>query len=103
MHYALVIGQAMGVVFLAFHDWVPLGKLNNVAGLRPVDTTNRLVFTTALSTLPFAAVLVVVMGYLPSVRVWHSSGVVDSLSRHSRSGPREALWRSLCGYARVFA
>jgi hypothetical protein len=58
MQYALVIGQIMVVVFLAFHDWVPLGKLNNVAGLRAVDTGNRLVFTTAVSTLPFAAVLV---------------------------------------------
>jgi hypothetical protein len=39
MQYALVIGQVIVVVFLAFHDWVPLGKLNNVAGLRAVDTT----------------------------------------------------------------
>jgi hypothetical protein len=59
MKYALVIGQVMVVVFLAFHDWVPLGKLNNVAGLRAVDTHNRLVFTTVVSTAPFAAVLVV--------------------------------------------
>jgi predicted outer membrane lipoprotein len=59
MQYALVIGQVMVVVFLAFHDWVPLGKLNNVAGLRAVDTTKRLAFTTAVSTMPFAAVLVV--------------------------------------------
>jgi hypothetical protein len=27
MQYALVIGQIIVVVFLAFHDWVPLGKL----------------------------------------------------------------------------
>jgi hypothetical protein len=56
MQYALVIGQVMAVVFLAFHDWVP-----------------------------------------------PSSGVVDSLSRYSRSGAREALSRSLCGYPWVFA
>jgi hypothetical protein len=67
MQHALVIGQVMVVVFLALHDWVPLGKLNNVAGLRAVDTINSLVFSTAFSTM----------------RVWHSSGVVDSLSRHS--------------------
>jgi hypothetical protein len=59
MQYALIIGQIMVVVFLAFHDWVPLGKLNNVAGLRAVDTTRRLAFATAVSTMPFAAVLVV--------------------------------------------
>jgi predicted outer membrane lipoprotein len=59
MQYTLVIGQIMVVVFLAFHDWVPLGNLNNVAGLRAVDTTKRLAFTTVVSTMPFAAVLVV--------------------------------------------
>jgi predicted outer membrane lipoprotein len=59
MHNALIIGQVMVVAFLALHDWAPLGKLNNLAGLRAVDTTRRLVFTTAISTMPFAAVLVV--------------------------------------------
>jgi predicted outer membrane lipoprotein len=58
MQYALVIGQIMVVVFLALHDWVPLGKLNNVAGLRAVDTGNSLIITTIISTLPFASVLV---------------------------------------------
>jgi len=58
MQFVLVIGQVMVVVFLVFHDWVPLGKLSNMAGLRSVDTTSRSIFTTALSALPFAAVLV---------------------------------------------
>ena len=58
MQHALVIGQAVVVAFLALHDWVPLGKLNNLNGLRAVDTTKRLMLTTAMSTLPFAAVLV---------------------------------------------
>lgn len=65
MQYALVFAQVMAVVFLAFHDWVPLGKLNNVAGLRAADTTNRLVVTTAVSTMPFAAVLVVSILFAP--------------------------------------
>jgi predicted outer membrane lipoprotein len=58
VHNALVIGQLMVVIFLALHDWVPLGRLSNPAGLRAVDTTGRLLLTTAVSTLPFAAVLV---------------------------------------------
>lgn len=58
MQYALVICQVLVVIFLALHDWVPLGKLNNMAGLRAVDSRNSLVLTTAVSTLPFAAVLV---------------------------------------------
>jgi predicted outer membrane lipoprotein len=58
MQYALVICQVMVVIFLAFHDWVPLGKLNNVDGLRAVDKMTKLVWTTVVSTLPFAAVLI---------------------------------------------
>jgi hypothetical protein len=78
MQYALVIGKVMAVVFLVFHDWVPLGKLNNVAGLRAVDTTNRLAFTTAVSTMPFAAVLVVSILFAsveyPNWLLWWSWG-----------------------------
>jgi predicted outer membrane lipoprotein len=57
MRHALIICQVAVVIFLALHDWVPLGKLNNMAGLRAVDSEKRRVLTTALSTLPFAAVL----------------------------------------------
>jgi len=58
MQHALVFCQIVVVIFLVFHDWVPLGKLNNIPGLRAVDTTSRLGLTTTISTLPFAAVLV---------------------------------------------
>jgi hypothetical protein len=58
MRHALVISQVMVVIFVALHDWVPLGKLSNLAGLRAVDTTSTLALTTVLSTLPFAAVLI---------------------------------------------
>jgi hypothetical protein len=57
MQYALLLCQVLVVIFLALHDWLPLGKLNNLTGLRTVDTTGRMVMTTVLSTLPFAAVL----------------------------------------------
>jgi hypothetical protein len=42
------------VLFIALHDWIPLGRLNNLAGIRAVDTTSKLLAVTALSTLPFA-------------------------------------------------
>jgi hypothetical protein len=57
MQHALILCQILVVIFLALHDWVPLGRLNNLAGLRAVDTRGRLLVATALSTLPFAAVL----------------------------------------------
>jgi predicted outer membrane lipoprotein len=74
MQYALVICQVIVVIFLAFHDWAPLGKLNNVAGLRAVDTTNKLVLNTVLSTSPFAAVLIASIRFVsveyPNWLVW---------------------------------
>jgi hypothetical protein len=41
------------VLFIALHDWIPLGRLNNLAGIRAADTTRKLLAVTALSTLPF--------------------------------------------------
>jgi hypothetical protein len=46
--------QLFVVLFIALHDWLPLGRLNNLAGIRAVDTTRHLVVVTVLSTLPFA-------------------------------------------------
>jgi hypothetical protein len=37
--------------------WLPLGGLNNLAGIRAVDTKMRLMRTTVLSALPFAIAL----------------------------------------------
>jgi hypothetical protein len=59
MQYALITCQAVVVIFLVLHDWVSLGKLNNLAGIRAADSRKRRALTTALSALPFAAVLVV--------------------------------------------
>ena len=33
----LVVLQAFVVVFIALHDWIPLGKLNNVKAARASD------------------------------------------------------------------
>jgi hypothetical protein len=46
--------QLVVVLFIALHDWIPLGKLNNLTGIRAVDTTRRLLVVTVLSALPFA-------------------------------------------------
>ena len=42
------------MLFIALHDWIPLGALNNLAGVRTVDTAGKRVAVTALSTLPYA-------------------------------------------------
>ncbi len=57
MIVAFISCQLFVVLFIALHDWIPLGTLNNLKGVRSADTTGRLVTVTALSTLPFAACL----------------------------------------------
>ncbi len=51
---ALLALQLFQVLFLALHDWVPLGRLNNVRAVQAADPMARLAAVTALSTLPFA-------------------------------------------------
>jgi hypothetical protein len=51
---AFLTCQLCVVLFIALHDWVPLGRLNNLAGIRAVDSTLRRLVTTVVSVLPFA-------------------------------------------------
>jgi hypothetical protein len=46
--------QAYVALFVALHDWVPLGRLNDVKAVHAVEPRGRLIVTTVLSTLPFA-------------------------------------------------
>lgn len=48
-------------LFIALHDWIPLGKLNNLAGIRAVDSMRGLLVVTVMSSLPF------VIGFVASV------------------------------------
>ena len=54
MRGALIGLQVWFVLFLALHDWVPLGRLTNRAAVRGVDSTAKLVRTTVWSAAPFA-------------------------------------------------
>jgi hypothetical protein len=51
---AFIACQSFVVLFIALHDWIPLGRLNNLAGIRSADSLAKRVLVTALSTLPFA-------------------------------------------------
>ena len=46
--------QAVVVLFLLFHDWVRLGRLNNLAAIRNQDTLQHRVFVTLLPGVPAA-------------------------------------------------
>lgn len=46
--------QAFQVIFLWVHDWVPLGRLNDVAAVRSEDTLRRLVIVTLVQGVPWS-------------------------------------------------
>lgn len=50
--------QAFQVLFLWVHDWVPLGRLNDVAAVRSQDTTARLIRITLIQSVPFTIGLI---------------------------------------------
>jgi hypothetical protein len=54
MTHAFLLGQVLVTLFIGLHDWVPLGRLNNLGGIRAVDPLGKRVWTTAWSVLPFA-------------------------------------------------
>jgi hypothetical protein len=62
---ALIACEIFVVLFIALHDWLPLGKLNNLQGIRAVDSRAKLFLVTLLSTLPFAIGLAGSLYYAP--------------------------------------
>lgn len=55
---ALLVFQAFVVAFLWLHDWVPLGRLNDVAAVRSQDTLTRLIGVTIVQSVPWSVGLV---------------------------------------------
>lgn len=56
--------QMFHVLFLMLHDWVPLGKLNDVKAVRAENLGQRLLWTTLISAMPFVVPLVGSFVYL---------------------------------------
>ena len=50
---ALLLLQAFQVLFLWGHDWVPLGRMNDVVAVRAEDSRTKLVIVTVLQSLPY--------------------------------------------------
>jgi hypothetical protein len=46
--------QALVVTFLLLHDWIPLGRLSNIAAIHNEDSLQRRIFVTLLPALPAA-------------------------------------------------
>lgn len=46
--------QGFILAFLLLHDWIPLGRLNNLAAIRTADSLSHRVFVTLLGGIPTA-------------------------------------------------
>jgi hypothetical protein len=46
--------QVLVTAFLLFHDWIPLGRLSNLAAIRGEDPLGRRIFVTLLPAIPAA-------------------------------------------------
>jgi hypothetical protein len=46
---ALIALQSFAVLFVAFHNWIPLGTLNNLKGVRAEFPTTKLLITTLVN------------------------------------------------------
>ena len=51
---ALIALQCFVVLFVTLHNWIPLGSLNNVRGVRVAFPTMKLFITTLINFTPFA-------------------------------------------------
>ena len=60
---ALIALQCFVVLFVALHNWVPLGSLNNVKAVRSVFPTGKLLVTTLINLTPVAFGLVCSIAY----------------------------------------
>jgi hypothetical protein len=60
----LIALQAIQVAILWLHDWVPLGRLNDVAAVRRQDGVARLIRVTLIQSVPFTIGLVASFMYL---------------------------------------
>jgi len=49
----LIAFQFFQVLFLWLHDWIPLGRLNDVSAVRSQDTMMCLVVVTLIQNVPF--------------------------------------------------
>jgi hypothetical protein len=60
----LIALQCFVVLFVAFHNWIPLGTLNNLKGVRAEFSTKKLLITTLVNLTPFAIGLAASAFYL---------------------------------------
>ena len=63
MRSVLIALQTLQVAILWLHDWVPLGRLNDVTEVQAQDRQARLIRVTLIQSLPFTIGLVATITY----------------------------------------
>lgn len=61
---AFIIGLGLILLFMLFHDWVPLGSLNNVKAIQFQHTTGELIQITAIQTLSVLIVIIITLLFI---------------------------------------
>ncbi len=56
--WALFVLQVFHVLFLALHDWIPLGSLNDLRAVHAENSRSKLIADTLMGAAPFAFGLV---------------------------------------------
>ena len=95
----LIALQGLQVAFLLLHDWIPLGRLNNLRAVRVSDPPRKLLMVTLLSAFPFALVFGASYAYWDSPRwpmwlqtwLWCTCGI---FGHHLGLVGPYLLWRS---------
>ena len=87
--FPILIGTLLGlqcfhVLFLAFHDWIPLGTLNDVKAVRAANPGRKLLVGTLISVVPFAI------------------GLAASATHFCGLYPKSLLWWLWISYAFLF-
>lgn len=59
-----VAGLVLMLLFVLTHDWVPLGNLNDLDGIRSEKTWDGLLLATVLNGLSFLIVLIITLTFL---------------------------------------
>ena len=122
MHSIVISGPLLGlqcftVSFVALHNWIPLGTLNDVRGVRTVFPGRKLLITTLINFAPVSIGLAGSIIYFGRARpawlfwlLWiayglavlpFAKGVVDSIPFSPRAGARRALSSDVRSDARV--
>src|ERR1700746_3339327 len=93
---ALLALQSFHVLFLALLDWIPLGTLNDVKGVRAANSGGKLLAATLISLAPFAVGLAASASYFGRGRALAPACPGGSRSESLRTF-RSVARQRLCG------